>query len=188
MTDPSTSALVSPAPALTPADLQAHIATHGIAARLIGGLGETSTVLLAATALGVAPEQIIKSLLLLVKLPGAASSPQPVLVISNGERRVDYRAIGAHFGVSCKKVELAPADVVLAVLGYPAGGVPPLGHRTAVPVILDPGVPALPGGDNATVYGGGGDECTMLEITVAELRRVVPFEVVDTSQAPPAAA
>ena len=188
MTQPSASAHASPAPALTPADLQAYIAQHAIAARLIGGLGETSTVLLAATALGVAPEQIIKSLLLLVRLPAVASGPQPVLVISNGERRVDYRAIGVHFGVSRKKVELAPADVVLALLGYPAGGVPPLGHRTSVPVILDPAVLALPGGDSATVYGGGGDECTMLEITVAELRRVVQYEVVDTSQVPPAAA
>lgn len=187
MTHPSTSALGSPALALTPADLQAYIVTHGIVARLIDGLGETSTVLLAASALGVEPEQIIKSLLLLIKLPGVASSPQPVLVISNGERRVDYRAVGAHFGVSRKKVELAPADVVLAVLGYPAGGVPPLGHRTRVPVILDPAVLDLPGGDSATVYGGGGNECTMLEITVAELRRVVPFEVVDTSQVSPAA-
>jgi prolyl-tRNA editing enzyme YbaK/EbsC (Cys-tRNA(Pro) deacylase) len=180
---------------LTPDDLQAYIEAHGIVARLVRHLGDTSTVPLAAAALGVETERIIKSLLLLVKLPGCGDSPrggaeylspQPVLVISNGERRVDYRAIGARFGVSRKKVEFAPADVVLTLFGYPAGGVPPFGHRTTVPVILDAAVLALRGGDTATVYGGGGDDSTMLEITVGELRRVVQPEILDTSCAPPA--
>jgi prolyl-tRNA editing enzyme YbaK/EbsC (Cys-tRNA(Pro) deacylase) len=171
--------------ALTPDDLQDHIDVHGIAAWLVRGLGDTSTVPLAAAALGVETERIIKSLLLLVRLPGGGDNPQPVLVISNGERRVDYRAVAARFGVSRKKVELAPADVVLALFGYPAGGVPPFGHRTLVPVILDVAVLALPGGDTATVYGGGGDDSTMLEITVGELRRVVQPEILDTSSAPP---
>jgi prolyl-tRNA editing enzyme YbaK/EbsC (Cys-tRNA(Pro) deacylase) len=197
MTHSSTSEHANTAPVLTPDDLQAYIVAHGIVARLVRGLGDTSTVPLAAAALGVEAERIIKSLLLLVKLPGASDpprggteylNPQPVLVISNGERRVDYRAIGARFGVSRKKVEFAPADVVLAWSGYPAGGVPPFGHRTPVLVILDPAVLALPGGDTATVYGGGGDDSTMLEITVGELCRVVQPEILDTSCAPPAAA
>jgi len=176
--------------ALTPDDLQTYIEAHGIAARLVRNLGDTSTVPLAAAALGVEAQRIIKSLLLLVKLPGRGEpprggtecpSPQPVLVISNGERRVDYRAIGAYYGVSRKKVEFASPEVVLALSGYPAGGVPPFGHRTRVPVILDAAVLALPGGDTATVYGGGGDDSTMLEITVGELRRVVQPEILDTS-------
>ncbi len=188
MTHSSVSTPTAPAPALTPADLQAYITAQAIAARPVPGLGDTSTVPLAAAALGVGTEYIIKSLLLLVKLPNCSDTPQPVLVISNGERRVDYRAIGARFGVSRKKVEFAHADVVLALLGYPAGGVPPFGHHTAVPVILDASVLALPGGDAAVVYGGGGDDSTMLEITVGELRRVVQPEILDTSSAPPAAA
>lgn len=171
---------------LTPDDLQTYIETHGIAARPVRDLGDTSTVPLAAAALGVPAERIIKSLLLLVKVPGCGESPQAVLVISNGERRVDYRAVAAHFGVGRKKVEFAPADVVLALLGYAAGGVPPFGHRTPVPVILDATVLALPGGDAATVYGGGGDDSTMLEITVGELRRVQQPEILDTSWARPA--
>lgn len=188
MTHSSVSTPTAPAPALTPADLQAYITAQAIAARPVPGLGDTSTVPLAAAALGVGTEYIIKSLLLLVKLPNCSDTPQPVLVISNGERRVDYRAVGARFGVSRKKVEFAHADVVLALLGYPAGGVPPFGHHTAVPVILDASVLALPGGDAAVVYGGGGDDSTMLEITVGELRRVVQPEILDTSSAPPAVA
>jgi len=180
MTHSSTTPRGSAALVLTPDDLQAYITAHGITARLVRDLGDTSTVPLAAAALGVETERIIKSLLLLVKLPGG-DAPRPVLVISNGERRVDYRAIGDHFGVNRKKVEFAPADVVLALFGYPAGGVPPFGHRTTVPVILDAALLTLPGGDGAMVYGGGGDDSTMLEITVAELRRVVQPEILDTS-------
>jgi prolyl-tRNA editing enzyme YbaK/EbsC (Cys-tRNA(Pro) deacylase) len=185
VTDAATPTHSGTAAILTPSDLQAYIVAHGIAARLVRNLGDTSTVPLAAAALGVEPGRIIKSLLLLVKLPGRGDSPQPMLVISNGERRVDYRAIGAHFGIGRKKVEFAPPDVVLALFGYPAGGVPPFGHRTPVPVILDAAVLALPGGDAATIYGGGGDDSTMLEITVGELRRVVQHEILDTSCAPP---
>lgn len=172
---------------LTADDLEAYIETHGIAARLLRDLGDTSTVPLAAAALGVGAERIIKSLLLLVKLPGQSDNPRPVLVISNGERRVDYRAIAARFGVNRKKVELASQEVVLALCGYPAGGVPPFGHRTPVPVILDAALLELPGGDSATVYGGGGDDRTMLEVTVGELRRVLQPEIVDTSWPPPTA-
>ena len=111
---------------LTPHDLQAHILAAGIAARLVRDMGDTSTVPLAAAALGVEPHQIIKSLLFLVRLPDQPDSPQPVLVIVDGSQRVDHKAIAAHFGVSRKRVRLASADEVLAILGYPAGGVPPL--------------------------------------------------------------
>lgn len=170
---------------LTPHHLEGFITAHSIAARLVRDLGDTSTVPLAAAALGVGTEQIIKSLLFLVKLPGQATAPQPVLVISSGERRVDHRAIAARFGVSRKKVELAPPEVVLTLLGYPAGGVPPFGHRTRVAVILDAATLALPDGDGALVYGGGGDDRTMLEISVGELRRVLQPEVLDVSRAEP---
>ena len=162
---------------LTPHDLQAHILAAGIAARLVRDMGDTSTVPLAAAALGVEPHQIIKSLLFLVRLPDQPDSPQPVLVIVDGSQRVDHRAIAAHFGVSRKRVRLASADEVLAILGYPAGGVPPFGHRTPVPAILDAALSARQPADRATVYGGGGDDSTMLEITVGELLRVVQPEV-----------
>jgi len=172
---------------LTPDDLEASIAAQHIAARLVRNLGDTRTVPLAAAALGVEAERIIKSMLFLVRLPGQGDSLHAVLVICDGTRRVDHRAIAAHFGVSRKKVELASAEVVLNTLGYPAGGVPPFGHRTQVPTIVDVALLAQQGGDRATVYGGGGDDSTMMEIQVAELQRVVQPEVLDVTAAPSAA-
>jgi prolyl-tRNA editing enzyme YbaK/EbsC (Cys-tRNA(Pro) deacylase) len=161
--------------------LEAYIATQGIAAQLVRGLGDTRTVQLAAAALGVEADRIVKSLLFLVRLPDQPASRQPVLVIVDGMHRVDRKAIAAHFGVSRKKVRLASAEEVRAVLGYPAGGVPPFGHRTKVSAILDSALLALDGSDRATVYCGGGDETTMLESSVAELLRVVQPTVLAVS-------
>ncbi|CAN5806832.1 hypothetical protein BH10CHL1_BH10CHL1_31500 [soil metagenome] len=162
-----------PAPR-TPADLQAYIDAHQIRAQLIQGIGETPTVPAAAAALGVDAEQIVKTLLFLVEKPGeVATSASPVVVISNGERRVDKKLLADHFQVGNKRIKFAPADVVLALLGYPAGGVPPFGHRTTLPVILDATVMNLPPVLAGVIYGGGGDHHTMMKLNVAELVRVV---------------
>lgn len=162
----------------TPADLARFVAAESIHARLIADLGETPTVPTAAAALGVRAEQIVKTLLFLVETPGSAS-PTAVVVISNGESRVEKGPLATHFGVGKKRVRLAPADVVLDLLGFPAGGVPPFGHRTRLPVLLDRAITAF--GDAALVYGGGGDDRTMLELTVGELLRVTQPTVLDLS-------
>jgi prolyl-tRNA editing enzyme YbaK/EbsC (Cys-tRNA(Pro) deacylase) len=172
---------VCPGPVLKPEDLQDHIAAESIAARLLQDLGDTSTVPLAAAALGVDAERIIKSLLFMVRLPDQSASPQPVLVVVGGPHQVDYRAIGARFGVSRKKVRFASAEEVQSILGYPAGGVPPFGHRTKVLALVDAALLAEHQRSDAPIYGGGGDDSTMLEITLAELLRVLQPEVLSVS-------
>ncbi len=167
-------------PERTPADLAEFIATQSIAARLIADIGETPTVPAAAAALGVRSEQIVKTLLFLVETP-ATPDGLPVVVISNGESRVEKRPLAERFGVGKKRVKLAPPEVVLALLGFPAGGVPPFGHITRLPVLLDSAITAF--GDDALIYGGGGDHHTMLELTVGELLRVTEPEVIALSEA-----
>ena len=172
---------------LTPADLQRYVAEQSIAATLITDIGDTPTVPAAAAALGVAPEQIIKTLLFLVEeskgdeTSAQAVGPTLVVVISNGESRVDKRPLAEHFGVGKKRIKLAPASVVLEQLGYPAGGVPPFGHRTSVPVILDAAVIQLAASHNGVIFGGGGDDRTMLQLTVAELQRATQALVLAVS-------
>jgi prolyl-tRNA editing enzyme YbaK/EbsC (Cys-tRNA(Pro) deacylase) len=153
-----------------PQDLQAFIDEEGIAAELIDGLGDTPTVPAAAAALGVKSEQIVKTLLFLVEQQGEAR--RPVVVISFGERRVDKGLLAERWGVGKKRVNLAPADVVLDLLGYAAGGVPPFGHRTALPVVVDAGVLNLRARNGGVIYAGGGDDRTMMRLTVDELLRV----------------
>ena len=132
----------------------------------------------AAAALGVEPEQIVKTLLFLVERPvDGVARRQPAVVISHGERRVDKGALAAYWGVSKKRVSLAPPDVVLALLGYAVGGVPPFGHRTRIPVLRDAGILGLRQRYAGIVYAGGGDERTMMRLTVDELLRVTGGEV-----------
>jgi prolyl-tRNA editing enzyme YbaK/EbsC (Cys-tRNA(Pro) deacylase) len=152
---------------LTPADLADFIVREDIAAELVPMAVETPTVPDAAAALGVAPAQIIKSLLFLVR-------EQPVLVIACGDTMVDRRVLGERFGLGKKQIKLADAETVLALLGYPVGGVPPFGHVKQAPVLLDR---AAQGWE--VVYGGGGDDHTLLRIAPDELARVTRAEWID---------
>lgn len=152
---------------LTPFDLAAYIAAHGIAAEIVPMAVETPTVPAAAAALGVEPGQIIKSLLFLVR-------DRPVLAIASGETRVDRSALAGRYGVGKKQVRLADPETVLRLTGYPAGGVPPFGHPAPLPTLLDRRVAAW-----AAIYGGGGDDHTLLRIAPEELARVTGAEWVD---------
>ncbi len=58
---------------------------------------------------------------------------------------------------------------------------PPFGHQTTLPVILDATVMALPAIFSGVIYGGGGDHHTMMQLTVAELLRVVQPEILSVS-------
>lgn len=167
---------------LIPADLTRFIAEESIQARLIADIGDTPTVPAAAAALGVRAEQIIKTLLFLIETPDAPEGT-PVVAISNGESRVEKRPLADRYGVGKKRVKLASPGVVLELLGYPAGGVPPFGHRTPLPVLLDRAIVDF--GEDALVYGGGGDDRTMLELTVGELLRVTQPEVLALSEVDP---
>lgn len=161
-----------------PAQLQAFIEQERIDAALIGELGDTPTVPAAAAALGVEADQIVKTLLFLVErsIDGAAQR-QAAVVISHGERRVDKARLAEYWGVGKKRVNLAPAEVVSALLGYPAGGVPPFGHRTRLPVLIDANLLRLRERYAGVIYAGGGDDRTMLRLTVDELLRVTGGEV-----------
>jgi len=164
----------------TSLDLQAFLQRHNIAADLLHDLGDTPTVPAAAAVLGVEPDQIIKTLLFLVEQP-AQLEIMPVVVISHGERRVDKKLLAKHYGVGAKRVKLAPAEVVLGLRGYPAGGVPPVGHKTRLPIILDASVVTAAERFAGLLFGGGGDDRTMLRISLAELLRMATPVVVVVS-------
>jgi prolyl-tRNA editing enzyme YbaK/EbsC (Cys-tRNA(Pro) deacylase) len=168
-------------PLLTPADLHRYLEEHAPDALLIDNLGDTPTVPAAAAALGVEPDQIIKTMLFEVKMPGAAE-PALVVVIGNGERRIDKRLLADQFGVGKKQVTLAGAERVAAEVGYPVGGVPPVGHRTALPVLLDESVLEIGERFGGILYGGGGDDHTMLRLTLDELMRLRQPVVVRLSE------
>ena len=155
---------------LTSTDLQQHIDTHQINATILPMAEHTPTVPDAARVLGIAPEQIIKSLVFVVK-------GEPLLVISSGLTRVDRRKIATHRGVGRKQVKFAGAEQALEITGYVVGSMPPFGHRQILPTIVDPAVTEL-----GVIFGGGGDIDAMLRLTPAELVRVTRAEIVDVSE------
>jgi prolyl-tRNA editing enzyme YbaK/EbsC (Cys-tRNA(Pro) deacylase) len=79
------------------------------------------TAALAAAALDVEVGQIVKSLVFL-------RDDQPVVVLCAGDRRVDATRLG---------LAPAPAERVRAATGFSIGGVPPLGHDTALATVID---------------------------------------------------
>ena len=142
-----------------PSDLAAFVAERNIRAEIVPMALETPTVAAAAAALGVESTQIIKTVLFLVK-------DEPVLVIASGEENVDRRPLADEFGVGKKQVKLADRETVLAVTGYAAGGVPPFGHLALLPTLIDWRIEQM-----NVVYGGGGDDHTLLRVTPEELGR-----------------
>ncbi|HMM43197.1 MAG TPA: YbaK/EbsC family protein [Thermomicrobiales bacterium] len=153
-----------------PSPLELGIARGEIDARLIEPGVPTPTAPDAAAALGVEPGQIIKSLLFTDGDGGV------VLAILSGASRVDRARLAATTGH--RRLKMAPADVVLARTGYPAGGTPPVGHIEPLPVVLDARVAAM-----AVVYGGGGRVDSLLEIRPGEILRVTGATVADIADA-----
>ncbi|MEN8242312.1 MAG: YbaK/EbsC family protein [Chloroflexota bacterium] len=157
---------------LTPEDLKVYLTQHAISGEVVALTEPTPTVQTAAAAVGVEPEQIIKSLLFL-------AVDEPVLVIANGTSRVEWKMLAAYLGISRRKLHMADPATVLALTGYPVGGVPPLGHPQPLRVVIEAGVL-----EHEWVYGGGGSEHALLHVQPQQLAEHLQAEVVDL-QAPP---
>jgi len=159
---------------LGPDALMAWCAAHGVAARLLRPGVPTPTVPLAAAAVGVRPEQVLKSLVLFV-------DGEPRLVVAAGEDRLSYPRMAAAFGTSRRRVRLASADEALALTGYVVGAMPPFGHRRRLPTWVDAGRVA-PG---HTVVAGGGARDVLLELTTDDLLRATDARPADLTEPAP---
>jgi prolyl-tRNA editing enzyme YbaK/EbsC (Cys-tRNA(Pro) deacylase) len=152
------------------ADLQNYIDTHTIEAVILPMAEHTPTVPDAAKALQVETDQIIKSLVFMVK-------NEPLLVISNGEARVDRRKIAEHLGVGRGRIKFASVNRALEITGFIVGSMPPFGHKTKLRTLVDAAIPALP-----EIFGGGGAIDAMMRLTPSELMRVTTAEVLPLSE------
>jgi Ala-tRNA(Pro) deacylase len=149
--------------------LQEFLSSHRIDAEIIEPGANTPTVPAAADALGVRPEQIVKSLVF------NGRSGENVIAIVRGTAKVDRRKLSQATGL--RKPKLAPPEVVHDVTGYKAGGTPPIGHREKLTVYMDDAV-----FDEPIVYAGGGEVDAMLKITPETIRSLTNALVVDISE------
>ncbi len=102
-----------------------------------------------------------------------------VLTISCGDQLVDRRAIGSLYGVSRKKVRLAPPEVVLNLTGFAVGTVPPFGHRTQLRTLLDPRVLAFD-----EIFAGGGTQHSLVRLNPQDIDKITQAEIVDLHTRP----
>lgn len=148
-------------------DLRIFLEQHAIDAQIIQLSEPTLTVESVANALGVSPQQIVKSILFLV-------ANKPVLAISNGMHPLDRRKIGNIFAAGRKQVRLATPLQVFEISGYEAGTLPPFAHQKPLPTFIDQRVLV-----ENVVYAGGGDENALLRINPQIIHQITAAKVLD---------
>ena len=109
----------------------------------------------AATALGVPPGRVFKTLLV-------DSGTGPVVGIVPADRQLDLKALASALGV--KRLAKAQPAVAERVTGYVVGGISPVGQKRRLPTVLD--ASAL---DHPTIFVSGGRRGLDLELAPADL-------------------
>ena len=138
--------------ALQPADLAIFMQENNIPGEILSLEVPTPTVEDAAQAVGTSPENIVKSILFRI-------NDGFILAITCGPAHIERRAIAAYFKVGRKKIKLADPGKVLQETGYQVGAMPPFGHHTPLPTLIDKRVL-----EKDQVYAGGGSDQALMRI------------------------
>jgi prolyl-tRNA editing enzyme YbaK/EbsC (Cys-tRNA(Pro) deacylase) len=125
----------------------------------------TRTAVEAAQACGCGVGQIVKSLIFILEPTG-----EPILVLVSGSNRVQEAGLGARMGGKLLK---ATADLVQQATGFVIGGVPPLGHASALPTYLDADLLQYD-----VVWAAAGTPHAVFPVGPDELRRITGAKVV----------
>lgn len=112
----------------------------------------------AAEALGAAPSEVLKTLM--IKVDG-----KPACAVLASDREVAMKKLAAALGGKSAEM-MKPADAE-RLTGYRVGGVSPFGQKRAVPTVLD-----APASELAEVFVNGGQRGLQVRITPADLVRV----------------
>lgn len=139
--------------------MQAALAAAGSQAVVIELPDSARTAEEAAAAVGCAVGAIVKSLLFRGELSGGLW-----LILASGANRVHEKRLGRLLGDPLAR---ADADAVRAATGYAIGGVPPLGHATTLPAVMDE---ALFG--YAAVWAAAGTPRCVFRATPQEIARL----------------
>ena len=122
----------------------------------------TATAQQAADNIGCDLGQIVKSLGFLIKSTASA------LVLTSGDHSIDERKLAALYAVGRKRARMMTPEQCIALLGYPPGGVPPIGHRSSgLDIYLDQSLRRF-----ERVYAAGGAANAIFPIPLRTLQRV----------------
>lgn len=143
----------------------------GISYELFDAGSHTLTVSQAAEALGVDADQVIKTLLF------HDAQNRCVIAIANGLNRVDAGSLADATGFG--PLKLAKPRIVQEQLGYPAGGVPPIGLPAHIPVVIDAAAAAL-----ERCVGGAGSITHLARFSMADILRLTMATVASITSTP----
>ncbi|MCD8224301.1 MAG: YbaK/EbsC family protein [Clostridiales bacterium] len=136
--------------------VKAYLREFGLADRVREFSVSSATVELAAQALGCEPGRIAKSLSFL-------TDAGPILIIAEGDARVDNKKFKAQFH---QKAKMIPWDEVETYIGHAPGGVCPFAVNDGVAVYLDESLKHYD-----VVYPAAGNASSAVKLTIAELER-----------------
>jgi prolyl-tRNA editing enzyme YbaK/EbsC (Cys-tRNA(Pro) deacylase) len=139
----------------------------GLRCRVVEHEASARTSAEAAGLLGCDVAQIAKSLVFRRGVDGA------VLVIASGANRVDEAKVAA---LLREPIGRADAAFVRQATGYAIGGIPPLGHATTMPVLIDRKLTEFD-----IVYAAGGTPNALFPIAPADLVRASGGTVADVA-------
>ena len=148
--------------------LESYLQSNGVKFRILRFSGHTITVDDAVKQLKVSRERIIKSILFVDE------KGLPVLAIVTGDRRVSEDKLSKACGA--ETLRKARPRAVRNITGYEVGALPPVGHKKMIRAFIDPKVM-----EQKTVFGGGGNINTLLEIDPRDIKRLTNAEVIDIS-------
>ncbi len=134
-----------------------YLEEKGFADRIIILEESTATVTQAAGALGVEPGMIAKTMSFI-------KDGKAMLVLTEGNARVDNRKFKDTFGVKAKMI---PFDEVEELVGHAPGGVCPFGINKGIPVYLDESLKNF-----ETVYPAAGNDHSAVKLSLKELESV----------------
>ena len=149
--------------------VQEALAAAGLSCRVVEHASTARTSAEAAALLGCDVAQIAKSLVFRRGTTGDGA----VLVIASGANRVDEAKVAA---LVRDPVGRADAAFVRQVTGYAIGGIPPLAHATAMPVLVDRALMV-----HDIVYAAGGTPNALFPIAPPDLVRASRGTVADVA-------
>jgi prolyl-tRNA editing enzyme YbaK/EbsC (Cys-tRNA(Pro) deacylase) len=129
----------------------------------------TKTASDAAAAIGCEVAQIASSLAFVV-------GDDLVVVVTSGANRVSEGGLASLLDADPADVAMADPDHIADTLGWSIGGVPPFGHATTVPVLLDETLLS-----HDTVWAAAGTPEAVFPMAPEEISRLADAQVVSVS-------
>jgi len=140
----------------------------GIEPEIVELAESTRTAQEAASAIGTSVPRIVKSLVFL-------ADDEPIVALVSGSNRADTSLLASALG---KSIGRADAARVRDATGFAIGGIPPLGHKTPLEVIIDRDLLQYD-----VIWAAAGTPHAVFSITPSELIRVTGGRVVDLKEA-----